>query len=155
MDEDQQYERFEDNDFEGGQWVGSEYLVTGQKKRRAQTKDEQLYGYDSDNSDEDRRKRGKGPRKQADYTRPVGFVSSGVVKSTDDKEKDVEAAEHGGAAGLGSKTAENGGGLGFVGVGSTGGGLGFAPAREPQVQLMGDEDEDVLPTSFGKRYAPS
>ena len=102
MDEDQRYERFEDNDFEEGRWIGGEYFYTNAKKRRVQTKDEQLYGYESNASDDDRRRqRGKGGgKKAADYTRPVGFVSSGVVKSTDEKPQDVEAAEHA-PAGLG------------------------------------------------------
>ena len=170
MDEDQRYERFDvDNDFEGGQWIGGEYFYTNAKKRRVQTKEEQLYGYESDNSeDEGRHRRGKGGgKKAADYTRPVGFVSSGVVRSTDDKERDVEAAEHTISAGLGDGPTgqqNGGGGLGFGGAGSSngrgglgssggggGGGLGFARAQDPQVALDGNEDEDVLPTSFGKR----
>ena len=169
MDEDQRYERFDvDNDFEGGQWIGGEYFYTNAKKRRVQTKEEQLYGYESDNSeDEGRHRRGKGGgKKAADYTRPVGFVSSGVVRSTDERERDVEAAEHTTSAGLGARPPaqqNGGGGLGFNGTGSStgrsglgssssgGGGLGFAAAKEPQVALDGDEDDDVLPSSFGKR----
>ena len=163
MDEDQRYERFEDNDFEEGRWIGGEYFYTNAKKRRVQTKDEQLYGYESDASDDDRRKqRGRGGgKKAADYTRPVGFVSSGVVKSTDEKPQDVEAAKHapaglGAPSSLSSRPQNGGGGLGFSGAPASsggGGGLGFARAHEPQVDLDGDEDADVLPTSFGKRCA--
>jgi hypothetical protein len=161
MDEDQRYERFEDNDFEEGTWIGGEYFYTSAKKRRVQTKDEQLYGYESDASDDDRRRgRGRGGgKKAADYTRPVGFVSSGVVKSTDEKAQDVEAAEHA-PAGLGAPSStpgrpqNGGGGLGFSGAsasGGSGGGLGFARAKELHVDPDGAEDADVLPTSFGKR----
>ncbi len=156
MEEDQQYERFDmDNDFEGGQWVGGEYFYTEKKRNRRQTKEEHLYGYESEQSDEDRPRRGKGPRKAADYTRPVGFVSSGVVKSTEEKPEDVETAEHaeedkGMRNGLGAQ--QNGTGLGYPGH-SISAGMGFRPAKEPQIQLDFEEDDGVvLPTSFGKRF---
>lgn len=141
-----------DNDYEGGQWIGDEYFFTEKKRKRRQTKDEHLYGYESEQSDEDRPRRGKGPRKAADYTRPVGFVSSGVVKSTEEKPEDVEEAEHP-AASLGSANGakQNGTGLGYPGH-SISGGLGFRPAKEPQIQDDYEEDDGVvLPTSFGKR----
>ena len=155
MEEDQQYERFDmDNDYEGGQWIGDEFVYTEKKRKRRQTKEEHLYGYESEQSDEDRPRRGKGPRKTADYTRPVGFVSSGVVKSTEEKPEDIEIAEHSGDGlgarnGLGAK--QNGTGLGYPGH-SISSGIGFRPAKEPQ--FLDDYDEDdgvVLPTSFGKR----
>ncbi|CAL8461887.1 g1418 [Coccomyxa elongata] len=153
MEEDQQYERFDmDNDYEGGQWIGDEYFYTERKRKRRQTQEEHLYGYESEQSDEDKPRRGKGPRKTADYTKPVGFVSSGVVKSTEEKPEDIETAEHTGA-GLGARNdlgaKQNGTGLGYPGH-SISSGIGFRPAKEPQI-LDYDEDEGVvLPTSFGK-----
>lgn len=161
MDEDQHYERFDmDNDYEGGEWIGGEFFFSNKKEKRRQTKDEHLYGYESDASDEDRRKRRKGAKKAADYTKPVGFVSSGVVRSTEEKPEDVDAAEHSGA-GLGSRSGlgasssgagsmQNGTGLGYPAHSVTGG-MSFKPAKEPLIMDDDEDDPSVLPTSFGKR----
>lgn len=155
MDDHEHFERFDvDNDFEGGKWIGTEFFYTNKKRKRQQTKDEALYGYDSDFSDSERPRRGKGEKREADYTQPVGFVSSGVVKSTDEKPEDVEQAEHS-ASGLGSKAgmSQNGGGLGLGAGAGAAGGLGFKAALDPNAMGMdNDEDDDVvMPTSFGKR----
>ena len=152
MEVDEHYERFDlENDFEGGQWIGNEYFYGSKKRKRQQTKDEQLYGYDSDISDSERQRRGRGEKKQANYSQPVGFVSSGVVKSTDDKPEDVEKAEHS-ARGLGVKAgpSQNGKGLGLS---AGAGGLGFKPALDPSAMGQEDDEDDdnVMPTSFGKR----
>lgn len=161
MEVDEHYERFDmDNDFEGGKWVGDEFFYTNKKRKRQQTKDEQLYGYDSDLSDSERPRRGRGEKKQTDYSQPVGFVSSGVVRSTDEKPEDVEQAEHSaGGLGLGSKArpSQNGGGLGLgaAGVGAADG-LGFKAALDPNAMGLDDDEDDnvVMPTSFGKRCSP-
>lgn len=51
MDEDQHYERFDmDNDYEGGEWIGGEFFHQGQRKRKMQTREEQLYGSFLENS---------------------------------------------------------------------------------------------------------
>ena len=157
MEVDEHYERFDmDNDFEGGKWIGDEFFYSNKKRKRQQTKDEQLYGYDSDLSDSERPRRGKGEKREADYSQPVGFVSSGVVKSTDEKPEDVEQAEHS-ASGLGSKAgiSQNGRGLGLgagAGAGAAGG-LGFKAALDPNAMGLDDDADDnvVMPTSFGKR----
>ena len=155
MEVDEHYERFDmDNDFEGGKWIGDEFFYSNKKRKRQQTKDEQLYGYDSDLSDSERPRRGRGEKREADFSQPVGFVSSGVVKSTDDKPEDIEQAEHS-ASGLGSRRgpSQNGGGLGLGAGAGTVGGLGFKAALDPNAMgLAEDEDDDVvMPTSFGKR----
>ena len=155
MEVDEHYERFDmDNDFEGGKWIGDEFFYSSKKRKRQQTKDEQLYGYDSDISASERPRRGKGEKIEADYTQPVGFVSSGVVKSTDDKPEDVEQAEHS-ASGLGSKAArsQNGGGLGLGAGAGAAGGLGFKAALDPNAMGLDEDGDDdvVMPTSFGKR----
>ncbi len=97
MDDDdgKNYERFDvDNDYEGAQWIGDEVFYTRKRAKRAQTRDEQLYGYMSDDSDGETRRSKRRDKNPADYTKPVGFVSSGVVTSSDDKPQDVERAEH-------------------------------------------------------------
>jgi tuftelin-interacting protein 11 len=158
MEEDQNYERFDmNNDYEGGEWIGGEFFYSKKREKRRQTKEEHLYGYESDASDEDRRKRQRGPRKPTDFTKPVGFVSSGVVTSTEEKPEDIENAEHSGA-GLGAQSGagamQNGGGLGYP-THTVHGGIGFQPAKEPIIMDDDGDDEDVLPTSFGKRYSPT
>ena len=155
MDAHEHYERFDvDNDFEGGKWIDGEFFYTNKKRKRQQTKDEALYGYDSDLSDSERPRRGRGEKTEADYSQPVGFVSSGVVKSTDEKPEDVEQAEHS-ASGLGSKAgmSQNGGGLGLGAGAGAAGGLGFKAALDPNAMGMDDDEDDdvVMPTSFGKR----
>lgn len=158
MEVDEHYERFDmDNDFEGGKWIGDEFFYSNKKRKRQQTKDEQLYGYDSDLSDSERTRRGKGEKREADYSQPVGFVSSGVVKSTDDKPEDVEQAEHP-AGGLGSKAgmSQNGGGLRSGAGSGAAGGLGFKAALDPHAMgsVENEDDDVVMPTSFGKRCSP-
>ena len=94
-DEGKNYERFDvDNDYEGGQWIGDEYFFSRKRAKRQQTRDEQLYGYQSDDSDGETRRAKRRERAPANYAKPVGFVSSGVVTSSDDKPQDVERAEH-------------------------------------------------------------
>lgn len=140
MDEEQRYEGFHlDNDFEGGQFIGDEFFFTKQKRKRQQTKEEAIYGYETDSDEEDGGR--KGPRRKADYTKPVGFISSGVTGGTADAHDEPE--EGGRAAGLGfSKSATAGLGSATAGLGSTAG-LG-APAED-------DEDNDILPGAFGRR----
>ncbi|KAJ9505867.1 hypothetical protein QJQ45_027951 [Haematococcus lacustris] len=127
MDEPQHYARFDaDNDFEGGQWVGSEFYAVGVKRGRTQTKEEQLYGVflESDSEEE----RGRGQKPKADYSRPVAFRSTGEV---------VGSAKH-----EGSEVRPPG--------------LGFAKAEVASQQQAArqDDDEDakdVLPGAFGAR----
>ena len=85
-DDQKNYERFDvDNDYEGVQFIGDEVFYTRKRAKRQQTRDEQLYGYMSDESDGETRRAKRRERAAADYTKPVGFVSSGVVTSSDDK----------------------------------------------------------------------
>lgn len=151
MESEQQYEWFDmECDYEGGQ-----YLYTGKKRTRRQMKEEQLCRDKTEQSIEGRSRREKRPQKTADYTKRVSFISGGVVKCTEGKLEALESAEHPGAGlgdrnGLGSK--QNGTGLGCPGL-SISSGIGFRPAKDPQV--LGDYDGDdgvVLPASFGRRY---
>jgi Tuftelin interacting protein N terminal len=127
----------------------------------------------SSDEEEGGRRRRRKAAEQADYSRPVGFVSSGVHAGSQ-AQPPPEAAQPSGqqqpefgpeqpaggglgydaaaAAGLGSR-----GGLGSAaaGLGSSGGGLGlgssgggFAPSRGREFEA--EEEEDHLPTSFGK-----
>ncbi len=92
-DDQKNYERFDvDNDYEGVQFIGDEVFYTRKRAKRQQTRDEQLYGYMSDESDGETRRAKRRERAAADYTKPVGFVSSGVVTSSDDKPQVAVAA---------------------------------------------------------------
>ncbi|EFJ43876.1 hypothetical protein VOLCADRAFT_65509 [Volvox carteri f. nagariensis] len=81
-----------ENDYEGGQWINGEFYYSKKRQKRMQTKDERIYGVfadDSDDSDGDRRGRRRDRDRERDYTKPVGFVSSGkIVQDTmkDDEE---------------------------------------------------------------------
>lgn len=95
MDEFQHFEKLSaDNDFEGGQWIGSEYVYKKNKKKAQQTEDDRLYGVfqgSSDDEDEGFRTR---KRRKAEDTRslhkPMAFVSSGVVTQTTEAEADIK-----------------------------------------------------------------
>lgn len=142
MDEKQHYERFDlDNDYEGGQWVGDEYFYQNKKQKTHQTADERLYGVFAD-SDSDGEGRGKKrSQKAADYSRPVGFVSSGITQDTTQKPEDVVKSEH---QAMPAARAGLGAGLG------AGGGLGFQAGSHVK-QEEDDEQESLLPTAFGQR----
>lgn len=142
MDEKQHYERFDlDNDYEGGQWVGDEYFYQNKKQKTHQTADERLYGVFAD-SDSDGEGRGKKrSQKAADYSRPVGFVSSGITQDTTQKPEDVVKSEH---QAVPAARAGLGAGLG------AGGGLGFQAGSQVK-QEEDDEQESLLPTAFGQR----
>ncbi|GAB4821104.1 hypothetical protein N2152v2_008150 [Parachlorella kessleri] len=109
LDEEQHYDRFDvDNDFEGGEWIGGEFFYT----------------------DDEYESRGrKGGRQKADYSRPVGFVSSGVIKHGDDDEEGAAKEAGGAPAGLGFSAA------GAAGVGAsarTGLGANGASREQPR-----------------------
>eukprot|EP00879_Flechtneria_rotunda_P013933 GHRR01014552.1.p1 GENE.GHRR01014552.1~~GHRR01014552.1.p1 ORF type:complete len:610 (+),score=294.25 GHRR01014552.1:315-2144(+) len=79
-DVEQHYEAFNmDNDYEGLTEINGEFFYTSKKKKRIQSKEESLYGYQSSDDDYDEGfGRRSGKRSKADYSKPVGFVSSGV-----------------------------------------------------------------------------
>ena len=178
-EEEQQYDRFNvDNDFSDGQWIGGEFFHAGRKQKRQQREEDRLYGVFAEGSDSEdegrrsRRKGGGGDRGAADYSAPVGFVSSGVVNKQQPEEEAAAAAPQGaydvqGPPGLGSGGGQQGGaGLG-AGLGSSGGGggggLGFRSAgaqngsgdadmeQRRREEEEGDEEEGVLGTALGAR----
>ena len=148
MDEYQGMERFgTENDFEGGQWIDGEFYYTERKQKgRRQTREDAIYGsfVDSGSSDSEggssRRKRGKLHRGTADFTKPVAFVSTGTVMPDQEIEKSRAEEEK-----ESRDAANQGQGLGF--------GLGFGASQ--QIRANGvdakEEEEDFLPTAFGRR----
>ncbi|PNH02018.1 hypothetical protein TSOC_012032 [Tetrabaena socialis] len=139
----QHYERLDmERDYEGGQWVGGEFFYSKKRKKQTQSKDDQIYGVFADDSDSDGDRRGRrrdrGDRDgERDYTKPVGFVSSGkVVQDTmkQDEEEDGTAgatfgpAQRPGSEGLhgvegaeGDEEAEGRPSFGGLGLGARGG----------------------------------
>ena len=102
MDEFQHFERLStDADFEGGQWIGGEFVYTKRKKKAQQTEEERLYGYQgSSDDDEEEGFRSRKRKRQTDTRalhKGVSFVSSGVVTGTaeapDDIKEEAKAAE--------------------------------------------------------------
>ncbi|XP_076919135.1 septin and tuftelin-interacting protein 1 homolog 1-like [Bidens hawaiensis] len=95
MDEDQEMERFGiESDYEDGQWIDGEYYYRKRKERkRRQTKDDTLYGvfYYSDNGSERKNKRRKGGFSTfSDLTKPMKFVSKGVVMPAEEISQNIE-----------------------------------------------------------------
>ena len=125
--DDEQRERLDmENDFEGGVEIGGEFFYQSKRQKRQQTKDDQLYGvFAEGSSDEEDRRRKLGRKPAADYSKPVGFVSSGVGMGSAEH---PAPATNGAGPSTDAQPAPQGDGLGFGGAGSGGVGLGFASA---------------------------
>ncbi|XP_077243909.1 septin and tuftelin-interacting protein 1 homolog 1-like [Tasmannia lanceolata] len=142
MDEYQNMERFGmENDYEDGQWIGGEFYYRKRKEKRAQNKEDVLYGVfadsDSDVDDSSSKKRRRDLSKKSDLTKPVNFVSTGTVMP--DQEIDKNSEENGEEkAGLG---------LGFQGVGL---GFGKDSSMKKDEGEEVNEDDEFLPTAFGR-----
>ncbi|XP_010528677.1 PREDICTED: septin and tuftelin-interacting protein 1 homolog 1-like [Tarenaya hassleriana] len=178
MDEDQEMERFDmDNDYEGGRFVGGEYIYERRKEKRRQTKEDAIYGcfaeYDSDSDDSgsSRRKKRKdrGLGRTADLTKPVNFVSTGTVMPNQEIDKDsresdgekerrnddvemLDADDNGDdkfRGGLGSGSSRSGLGLGF-GVNSSAKREGSKLAKDADDGDVEDE-ENPLRSSLGRK----
>ena len=159
MDEEQHYDKFSDADFEDGQWIGGEFFSSGRKHRRQQNEEDRLYGVfaDGSDSDDDRKgkRRGGSGRSEADYSFPVGFVSSGVVN----KPEDQDTAPHGAYDVQGPPPGAEPP-HGNSGLGSGHGGLGFRSAgtrQEGDAEREAEDDEGqdgVLSTALGARWVP-
>ncbi|CAN6452035.1 unnamed protein product [Victoria cruziana] len=150
MDDDQEMERFGmENDYEGGQWIGGEFLYRKRREKRLQTREDVLYGVfaasdsDSDAEGSSRRGRRGGISKKSDMTKPVNFVSTGAIVPSEEIDRPEESA---GAEAPGV-------GLGFGS--NQGTGLGFqseaAPSKEKNRGGTEEDGEDTfLPTAFGR-----
>lgn len=147
MDEEQEYEAFNvDNDFEGGEWIDGEFYFKSKRRKRGQTKDEQIYGIfagdASDSEDDGHGRRGLGISRRAKLTKPVGFVEGGLMNNqkTSSPERMPETDGHGGGSANG---------LGFENVHPST--LQSSPSpKEKQVETNEEEDYN-LPTAFGRR----
>lgn len=145
MDEKQNYERFDlDNDYEGGEWVGNEYFYRNKKQKHQQTAEDRLYGVFADSDSEGEGRGRKQSRKAADFSKPVGFVSSGVTQDTTQKPEDVMKSEH-------QTMPAAGAGLGSGPRLGAGGGLGSSSQTPSADEEMQEDQEGLLPTAFGQR----
>lgn len=175
MDEYQEMERFGmDNDFEGGQWIGDEFYYRKRKEKSVQSRDDVLYGvFASGSSDSDeyddgtfsgkkKKKRKKGGLiEKADYSKPVNFVSTGVVapnqeidrNATEEKKSEDEDDSDAGfkpGLGLGAGAGSNAGaGLGFGSSSHNRSGKSVGVGDEGEVEE--DDEDSFLPSAFGKR----
>ncbi|XP_021737997.1 septin and tuftelin-interacting protein 1 homolog 1-like [Chenopodium quinoa] len=171
MDDYQEMEKFGmDNDFEGGQYIGDEFFYKKRKEKSVQSKDQSLYGiFDGTSSEEDddsfsgKKKRKKGGIiKKADYSKPVNFISTGVVAPSEEVElnekegvenpdEEEEEGVDGFKSGLGLGAGANAGvGLGF-GAGSSNLGEKGLGGRKVDDERVEDEEDSFLPTGFGKK----
>lgn len=143
MEDDQERERFGmENDYEDGQWIGGEFYYGKRKEKRHQTKDDVLYGIfasgdtDSDSEGCSKKKRKKDlSRKQQDLTKPLNFVSSGIVMPNEEINNNTKQE---------NKKDDQDDNDSFPGLGQ---GLGFNSEDKKEVN---DSTVDFLPTAFGK-----
>lgn len=155
MDDDQEMERFGmDNDFDDGQWINGEYYYSKRKVKATQTKDDVLYGvFASGDSDSDyegssskKRRKNKDLSKKADFSKPVSFVSTGIVMPTEEIDKNSKAHNPSDEEDADRMPS----GLGF----SAGVSLGKSN-DEVEVGKRSNHDDkgdtDDLPTAFGKQ----
>ncbi len=158
MDERQNYERFDvDNDYEGVEQIGDEYFYRSKKQKHQQTAEDRLFGVFADSDSEGEGRGKKRSRKPADFSKPVGFVSSGITQDTTQKPEDVIKSEHqtmpaAASTGLGANAGLGAGAGGAsAGLGASGN-LGFTSQQPHQDEGMQEEQESLLPTAFGQRY---
>ncbi|XP_057539696.1 septin and tuftelin-interacting protein 1 homolog 1-like isoform X1 [Amaranthus tricolor] len=169
MDDYQEVERFGmDNDFEGGQFIGDEFFYKKRKEKSVQTRDDVLYGvfasgssdsdYDDDSFSGKKKRRKGGIVKKHDYSKPVNFVSTGIVAPNQEIDRNAkegiekpsdEDPDDGFKPGLGLGAGPNSGaGLGF-GLGSR----NRAEKSSSSKRLddgVAEEEDLFLPTAFGK-----
>ncbi|XP_023758291.1 septin and tuftelin-interacting protein 1 homolog 1 [Lactuca sativa] len=145
MEDDQERERFGmENDYEDGQWIGSEFYGK-RKEKRHQTKDDVLYGIfasgdsDSDSEGNSKKKRKKGlSKKQQDLTKPLNFVSSGIVMPNEEIDSNTKQENQ--------KDDEDDDSMPGLGQG-----LGFNSNNiNDDKKEVNENTIDFLPTAFGK-----
>ncbi|CAB4279330.1 unnamed protein product [Prunus armeniaca] len=159
MDDYQEMERFGmEKDYEDSQWLGSEFYYRKRKDKRIQTKDDVLYGIFSADSNDDEDNEGSRKRRKdqkVDLTKPVNFVSTGIVLPNQEMDKNLKQQNDDlGACGVGTSGlgfgAAMGSGLGFNNLNS-----GLALNNSNLDPTGGEEDEEndtnFLPMAFGKK----
>ena len=90
---------------EGGNWSGADEFEVGGPKRRAQTKEQQIYGVWADDDDDDEshnRRSAAGGAK--DLSRPVGFVSTSFAMPAPEPVPEAETPQS--TVGVGSAAAD-------------------------------------------------
>lgn len=158
MEDYQEMERFGmENDFEDGQWIGGEFYYKKRKEKRQQTKEDVLYGVfaDSDSDADDdassRKRRRDLSSRKVDLTKPVSFVSTGIVMPNQEidknsKEENDEVEEDNPGLGLGSATPGLGSGLGFNSASHA-----SSTKKKDVIDDDEDGDDEFLPTAFGRK----
>jgi tuftelin-interacting protein 11 len=148
MDEYQHMERFSmENEYQDGMWIDGEFFARKRKSSRRQTKEEALYGFeesDSDDDDSSANKRRRDVMKKGDLTMPVNFVTTGKVMPSEEIDRNEEEASEvrvGVGLAFGAPELVLGAGVG-LGVGVESGAHGKAGE---------EEEEEFLPSAFGKR----
>ncbi|KAF6162388.1 hypothetical protein GIB67_012536 [Kingdonia uniflora] len=133
----------DDYDLEEGQWINGEFYCKKRtsKQHRLQTKDDTLYGVfaesdsnsDDDSSSSKKRRKGLSSSKKQDFTKPVSFISTGIVIPTKEIEKGVD---------FDSEIVDEKPILG----------LGFSNDSNNKSSLANNDDESgFLTTEFGRR----
>ena len=87
MDDDVEVEDFEITDYDLMQGFGLGF------RRRRMTKEEAIYGMWADKDSDDEGPSGYSGRRKKDYTKPLNFVSGGIVQKGKDKKSDKQENE--------------------------------------------------------------
>ncbi|KAH0974204.1 hypothetical protein GBA52_016103 [Prunus armeniaca] len=137
-----------EKDYEDSQWLGGEFYY---RKR----KDNVLYGIFSADSEDDEDNEGSRKRRKeqkVDLTKPVNFVSTGIVLPNQEMDKNLKQQNDDlGACGVGTSGLGFGAAMGFNNLNS---GLGLNNSNlDPTGGEEEDEENDTnfLPTAFGKK----
>ncbi|BFG31167.1 hypothetical protein CerSpe_174410 [Prunus speciosa] len=159
MDDYQEMERFGmEKDYEDSQWICGEFYYRKCKDKHVQTKDDVLYGifstdsYDAKDNEGSRKRR---KDQKVDLTKPVNFVSTGIVLPNQEKDKNLKqqnddlSASSVGTSGLGFGAA-TGSGLGFNNLNS-GLGLNNSNLDHTGGRRKMRNDTTFLPMAFGKK----
>lgn len=126
-----------DTEFNDGQFIGGEFYFRSRTEKRPQTKEEALYGYEESDSDAEdttaSKRRRRDHSRKPDLTKPVSFVSTGSVLPSEEDQQQLAQDE---------QQLEDGP-------------VGFRPGSQQQDSQLqvGDsqEEDDLLPSAFGKR----
>ncbi len=149
QEEEEHHDRLDmEADFEGGQFIDGEFYYASKRQKRQQTKEDQLFGvFNESDSDGEHRQRGGLGGGRKDYTKPVGFVSSGIVnQQPEDEEAQPSSSRYDVQGPPGQQGQE-----GTRGLGGGAGGLGFKQEAKQEEPPEEEDDHGVLSTALGSR----
>lgn len=150
-----------ENDYEDGQWIDGEFFYSRKKDHhRHQTKEDAIYGSfavadssddDSDSARPSKRRRNRDLIRKPDLSKPVQFVSTGTVMPDQEIDNNGTASENPNPSSNSSNPSVAGLGFGLGFRIDPDAGVGMAAAAAANVVEEGEDDEDFLPSAFGRK----